>query len=183
MTFLAASRRVNRVLRDCEARLTELNLSVPGDIADLTRYLSRRTGRLIHLMPMEFRTPPLSGMWLALPAVDLVIYESDTTRTHQEHIIAHELAHIICGHNGRVPLDEDTARRLFPSLNPALVRDMLNRTEYADDHEMEAEVMASLILGQAQVPEARDAANPPPGTETALGRLERSFTLASSDGR
>jgi hypothetical protein len=57
----------------------------------LVEHLSRRRDRLIHLVPMPMGGDRPSGIWLALAALDVVVYEADTSRTHQEHIIAHEL--------------------------------------------------------------------------------------------
>jgi hypothetical protein len=58
---------------------------------------------------------------------------------------------------------------------------MLNRAEYSDDNELEAEVMASLILRQKHTRQPAGAPEAPPGSEAVLARLERSFSLASSD--
>ncbi|MFD0415283.1 hypothetical protein [Streptomyces sp. NPDC127108] len=100
-----------------------------------------------------------------MDSADFIIFEAKTTRPHQEHIIAHELAHIICGHRSSSPLDEATARLMFPDLNPALVRDMLARTEYSEIQEQEAEMTASLIIATRI-----DRATPPlPSAQGTLG--------------
>ncbi|MET8183986.1 hypothetical protein [Streptomyces sp. NPDC005336] len=102
---------------------------------------------------------------MALDTADLIIFEANTTRPHQDHIVAHELAHMICGHRDSTSLDAATAQLIFPNLNPAFVRDMLQRKNYSDTQEREAELMATLILT------ARDEgpANLPPHPLGALG--------------
>ncbi|EWC62361.1 Cinorf13 protein [Actinokineospora spheciospongiae] len=169
--------RVTRFLRDCQARLSALDLPEVDSIAALIEALSRRTGRPIQLVPMALAASPCSGLWLAVAGTDLIVYEAGTTVPHQEHIIAHELAHIVCGHRSTGPVDDETSRLLFPDLDPLLVRDMLARAEYSDDHELEAEVMASLILLRIRSFSARRG---PAGSGPAavLARLERSFAPA-----
>lgn len=112
-----------------------------------------------------------SGIWLALAAMDVVVYEADTSRTHQEHIIAHELAHIVFGYASSSPVDDSALSLLFPDLDPGLVRDMLNRAEYCDAHELEAEVMASVILRRMNPRQAETGTH-----EDMLTRLERFFS-------
>ncbi|WP_026423322.1 hypothetical protein [Actinokineospora inagensis] len=165
------TKEVSRALRHCADRLAELDVPTGTDVAGVARLLGARTGRLVHLAAVPMTSGAPSGMWLALPAIDLVVYDAGTTRSHQEHIIAHELAHLAFGHRGTEPVDDTTARLLFPTLDPRLVRDMLSRADYSDRCELEAEVMASLLLRNAHTGGDTRA------DDTVLGRLERSFTL------
>ncbi|MEU6070684.1 hypothetical protein ABZ864_41150 [Streptomyces sp. NPDC047082] len=89
---------------------------------------------------------------------DFVIYEARTTRAHQEHIIAHELAHILCGHQAMDNADNTVLRQLFPDIAPEVVRRVLQRTRYSDSNEQEAEIMASLLLARDRQP----SDSPPP---------------------
>ncbi|WP_189958920.1 hypothetical protein [Streptomyces alanosinicus] len=173
----ADARAIRQLLRACETRFTDWEVPTPFTITRLVEHLSDRRNRLIHLIPTELGADRPSGIWLALPALDVVIYESRTSRTHQEHIIAHELAHMLCEHTQEAPLDRDTAGRLFPGLDPRLVQQMMGRTKYPDGDELEAEVMASVIL-------CRMNSRPPSGTSVPdsdsrgiLHRLERSFSI------
>jgi len=152
-------------------------MPAPFDITALVEHLSRRRCRPIHLVPLALGATQPSGFSLLLPAMDVVIYEADTGRTHQEHIIAHELAHIMCGHTSTTPVDEEVARLLFPNLDPGLVRDMLNRADCGDELELEAEIMASVILRRMHVrPERAAAPAPSPGAREVLDRLAKSFS-------
>lgn len=62
---------------------------------------------------------------------------------HQNHILAHEISHIICDHPGSLELDQDTLRAI--GFDPTLVQRMSGRTSYTSEDEREAEVMASVI--------------------------------------
>jgi hypothetical protein len=170
------TRDIRRLLRRCESRFTEWRLPTPSDITTLIQFLSRRRGRPIHLIPMALGAAQPSGMSLILPAMDVVVYEAETGRTHQEHIIAHELAHIMCGHAGTASVEDEVARLLFPDLDPGLVRDMLNRADYGDEHELEAEIMASVILRRMNTRPERAGPTPSAEVQEVLDRLEKSFS-------
>jgi hypothetical protein len=165
--------------RDCERRLAEIGVvsghdgaAGASDVADATgaagitaacEQVGRRRGRAIRLVPMELEEPLLHGLWIALPDTDVIVYRANTSGPHQEHIIAHELSHIICEHDfGALP-GPPVPAHLFPDADPDLVRRSLKRSAYDDRAEQEAEMMASLILARA-----RRGTAPAPGDATAL---------------
>jgi hypothetical protein len=99
-------------------------------------------------------------MWISTNMGDFVIYEARTTRAHQEHIIAHELAHILCGHWAVDDAENNVLRQLFPDIAPEVVRRVLLRTRYSDVNEQEAEMMASLLLARGRQRQPSDTAPP-----------------------
>jgi hypothetical protein len=133
----------------CSRRLRELNLDGAIRIETLCERLAMTRGRPINLEAVAFSKPGPCGVWIALDRADYILYEVNTSRPHQEHIIAHEMAHMICGHKDAEPLDETVIRSLFPDIDPAVIRSMLLRVGYSDRHEREAEIMASILLSNA----------------------------------
>lgn len=126
------------------ALLRELPLPEPFDVHALCEQVAERRGRPIRLLPMRGLTG-ICGLWIATDHTDLIFHESETTRPHQEHIILHELAHLLCDH---YPASLDPAERaalLLPDLDPAMVRRVLGRAGYSSTEEREAELLASLI--------------------------------------
>lgn len=111
------------------------------------------------------------GLWISAAERDYLIYERNTSPLHQEHIILHELSHLLCGHTGTATLTEEHARLLFPALDPGMVGRVLGRTGYSTEEEQEAELLASMILRTVQrnrtVPAIPDEA-----TAENLRRLE-----------
>jgi hypothetical protein len=105
--------------------------------------IAARRGRPIRLIPMAGLTG-VCGLWIATDATDLICYERDTTRPHQDHIILHELSHLLCEH---FPVGLPAA--LLPDLDPAMVRAVLGRAGYSTAEEREAETLASLIRQRA----------------------------------
>ncbi|MEU1802430.1 toxin [Streptomyces sp. NPDC019937] len=133
-------------LRKAGARLiAELDLPEVADVAELCRCLGEIRARPITLVPMRIPPSHPCGMWVAARDEDLIFCDANTTSVHQEHIVLHELGHIICRHRGAGGLDEAGSRLLFPNLDPDLVRDMLLRATYDDVQEQEAEIIAYLL--------------------------------------
>jgi hypothetical protein len=176
-------RRHLRRLREMNARrIAELDLPCPCDLPTLCRQLGEQRNRPITLVPMPIPAPHPCGMWAAVQDQDLIFFDSNTTSAHQEHIILHELGHIICRHRGGDLLGDESVKRLFPNLDPEVVRGMLARAGYDDVDEQEAEIIAYLLRERMGGSAGRPAPERPEG-EDALSRVERTLTLPSgSDG-
>lgn len=142
-----------RALRQrCESRLENLDVPVPFDSAIFCRTVEAERGRSIILSPIASRNGPC-GLWIAGRDCDFIFYEAETSRLHQDHIILHELSHIICGHQP-VPLAEtEYLQLLCPSLSPEIFRHVLRRMSYSAEEDREAEMLASLVLLQASAKE------------------------------
>jgi hypothetical protein len=162
-----------RLVQDCERRLDALHLPPSASMTALCDHISGSRGRPVCLVSVDLGGARPSGLWLAAPEADLIAYDATTSRLHQRHIIAHELAHIICDHRAVEPIDDDTARVLFPDLDPQLVRESLRRTSYSDVQEMEAEITASLILASVARSATHDSSDP-------IGALYRVLGLRPS---
>ncbi|MGD3105477.1 toxin [Streptomyces sp. YGL11-2] len=178
--------RLKRLRKAGAQRIAELDLPEVSDVAELCRHLSEIRDRPITLVPMQMPASHPCGMWVAARDEDLIFYDANTTSAHQEHIILHELGHIICCHRGAGWLDEASARLLFPNLDPDLVRDMLLRATYDDVQEQEAEIIAYLLsqrVGSTAerhgAPVAGDAGRPrdaaDAGKTAMLSRIERTL--------
>jgi Zn-dependent peptidase ImmA (M78 family) len=177
-------RKDQRRLREtCESRLGEIGLPIDCDIDSLCERISQQRGRPIHRIPIPMRSNHPCGFWVATEHADFILYEANTSKAHQEHIIVHELAHIICCHRGSVTIDDASAELLFPDLDPGLVRDMLRRSGYSDNQEREAEILASMILERVnRHPRTPDPATDADNTEELM-RIERALTYRTSRSR
>ncbi|KIZ16629.1 hypothetical protein SNA_16435 [Streptomyces natalensis ATCC 27448] len=176
-------RRVNRtqrkrsaqLLENCQQQLASLRLPGAFDTRMLCEHIGRQRGHPIHLIPMVMQASDPCGLWIATNDADYIIYEANTSKLHQEHIIAHELAHMICCHRGTGELDKASMNQLFPDLNPELLRDIFGRTTYSDRQEEEAEIMASLILERANRRPPGTTWKVPPEAAETVARIERSL--------
>jgi hypothetical protein len=145
----AASVGDRELRRRCQRVVDQLELPDPFDIRTLVDELGQRRGRAIHLISMSVPMGPVCGVWLSTSDFDAICYEAGTSPLHQEHIIAHELGHLLSAHEAPAslsdPLSDDVARVLLPDLDPALIQRALNRSNYSTAEEREAEMIASLI--------------------------------------
>jgi hypothetical protein len=171
--------QLKQVRRRCEAKLLELGLTAPFDVYAFCRSLGARRGRPIHLRPVSAPTGPC-GLWIARPGADYIFYEEQTSRLHQEHIILHELAHLIWEHGPTPVLDHEVAR-LLPDLDPQMLRRILGRTRYSALEEQHAEVLASLILQWANRRSPEPTWEIPLEASAIVGRLGRSLERLPAD--
>jgi hypothetical protein len=128
-----------------------LELPVPFDAARFIGALAARRGRPIQLVPVVGRPQLPCGLLVTTDSADCIVYAADTTELHQQHILLHEAAHLICGHHESAPTAAAAARLLLPNLSSALVGRVLGRTVYSEPQEREAELLGSLILHRAQL--------------------------------
>jgi hypothetical protein len=161
--------------RRCEKIVADLGLPDAIDVRELCDVLAERQGRPIHLIGEHLPPDSPCGLAVHTERFDAIFYEADTSRLHQEHIIRHELGHLICGHLTAPVLDTETSRLLLPNLDPSLVRAVLGRTNYSEIEEKEAELIASLLLRRSVL--ARADRTPPDdaGSSPVLGRLHHTL--------
>lgn len=171
--------QLKQVRQRCEAKLLELGLSAPFDVHAFCRSLGAQRGRPIYLRPVSAPTGPC-GLWIERLGADYVFYEEQTSRLHQEHIILHELAHLIWEHRPTPVLDHEVAR-LLPDLDPQMLRRILARTRYSALEEQHAEVLASLILQWANRRSPEPSWRVPPEASGVVGRLGRSLERPPAD--
>lgn len=126
------------------ALLRDLPLPAPFDVHALCARVAERRGRPIRLIPMSGLTG-VCGLWIGTDTADLIFHESATTPPHREHIILHELAHLLCDHYPVSARPAEVAAMLLPGLDPNMVRRVLGRAGYSTAEEREAETLASLI--------------------------------------
>ncbi|RCG28228.1 hypothetical protein DQ384_24150 [Sphaerisporangium album] len=139
--------RERALRRQCRRLLRELDIRPPLDVRELCRRLAERRGRDIRLVSYPIGTPGPFGLWFMTDTTDFIYYQQATTPPHQDHIVLHEIGHIIADH----PCDEAVAddEALTPEI-PAGGR-VLRRTCYDTKYEREAELIATIILEWASV--------------------------------
>ncbi|MED7948974.1 ParH-like protein [Streptomyces sp. BE20] len=145
----------------CRGIAESIPLPEPFGITALTESLTRLRGRPIELMPLSGPAPSPCGVLISTDRADYIGYAVDTTALHQQHIVLHEIGHLLCAHTGGAGLSTVVSRVLTPQLPDELVRRVLGRSVYTERQEQEAELVASLTLHRAlQRPRS-----------TAIGRL------------
>ena len=123
-----------KLRKRCRTLLRELDVRPPLDVRELCARLARQRGRPIRLVDHPIKVPGPFGLWFMTESMDVIFYQQQTTRPHQDHIILHEIGHIIAEH----PSDEGADQPL-------------RRTCYDSAYEREAELIATFILEWASV--------------------------------
>ncbi|WP_326650516.1 MULTISPECIES: hypothetical protein [unclassified Streptomyces] len=125
---------------------------------ELLPVAERLSGYPIRLAPAPADSEEgVCGLWIRMEGVDYVFVHEDTSRAHQDHIVAHEMGHILRNHRGSPILSQSkpVTDRLVPTLDPAVVKMMLGRTSYEHQDEKEAELIGTYLQRHVHRPGAR----------------------------
>ncbi|WP_435285804.1 hypothetical protein [Streptomyces bacillaris] len=138
---------------------------------ELCKALSRRRGRPLYLREAPLPKPGPTGMWVEYDDYDVILYQQETTRLHQDHIKLHEIGHIL------VAEAEDTEQALaeaaeqppvldpeeesavlvegwaamLPVFDPKTIKRVARRCSYDDGEECSVELAATIVLEWASV--------------------------------
>lgn len=138
-----------RLRKRCWDLVCQLALPAPFSVSALCDSISAQRGRTLYLHPLEKPEGVLDmpcGMWVATDVADHVFFEQQTSTFHQEHIILHELAHMICGHTIDLLDDDFDPAAIGEEGGEEVARQALLRASYNTEQEQEAELVATLIL-------------------------------------
>lgn len=122
-------------LRDARLRahsrhlLRRLEPPFPFSVTTLCEQLGELRGTPVRLLPWELPADGPFGMLISRDTEDVIIYQANTTKAHQAHIILHEIGHLI---------SYDLAGERPEPLSM--------RTCYSPAEERDAEVVASTIM-------------------------------------
>ena len=137
----------------CRRTLRSLDIRPPLRVPVLCERLGAQRGRPIRLVPYPLPVPGPSGLWLAAPTADYLLYQQHTSIAHQDHIVLHEVGHIIAEHES-LPLHEQSWSALDADTLRTAIGNALHRTRYDTEREREAETVATIILEWACVLDA-----------------------------
>jgi hypothetical protein len=164
------------------AKLRELNLELPSPFSAeaLCARVSEQRGRpiLIQEVPALDADTPCS-LWIETTDADHFLVARGATKSHREHIVLHELAHVLYDHQG--VLGESHLHLSMPNLSPTLIARMLphghapkeagetpfrqrpvikrvlGRGSYGPHEEQVAETWASVLMEQVNREQERRA--------------------------
>lgn len=178
----------NRALQaSCSAHVEYLDrmlhLSEIRDIRTLCTAVGILRERPIRIEALPLK-PPQSGLWIAGAQRDYIFYARDASPLHCEHIVLHELAHLLRNHP---PLLDEEAESLqlswFPLVDIDAIREALDtalsRSRYGVVQEREAELLATLL--EQRWRERRDERGAPANTDASLPALRWLRALEGAD--
>lgn len=146
MTFDAAR------ARETAAR-AHIALRDPVSLESIHRHLEQQRQRKIVIKPIEtVPTDKVCGLWFGLDHMDLILHAPGESEIHRQQIILHEFAHMILLHELET-VSPDYARKFFPDLDTDRVVKALKRTDFQDEFEVAAELLAdrmSALIRESQ---------------------------------
>jgi hypothetical protein len=134
--------------RKCTAILRDLGVHQSLSLDAIRERVEELRGRPLILkeLPEQAAVAGACGLWLGTDHADYVFYEAHTAPLHREHIILHEIGHVLCDHHRGITVQGDELTgQLLSGLKPHLVKRLMARTSYTTAEEQEAEMIASLI--------------------------------------
>lgn len=144
---------------ECEERLAELEhlIPTPWDAEEFLRRLGKARGRDIVFRTVEADPDAPCGVYMAVGNIDTLIVPAQTDPYHRDHVLAHEIAHMLFDFQSNPNdgeespdassvIDQEYARSLFPDIPPELIKALLGRRGYGNRVERRAEVFAELLL-------------------------------------
>ncbi len=148
------TREYKDLWRQCEARLGALGFTLTANGHEFCEALGTHRKRPIILQALDLQTVQagLTGLWVATEDEDYVLYESGTDPEHQNHIILHEVGHIVCGHQPESITQAELLAYLLDGLDAEFIRGVLHRGGYSSKAELEAEVFASVLQARSVSP-------------------------------
>jgi hypothetical protein len=139
--------------------LQDLEVEPPLDVTALARLIGEYRGREIRLVAWPIKT---FGYSFRADGYDVIVYQKNTSKPHQDHIICHELGHCICGHLDpesdvywEDPTEDDEeadVEEVAPHLPFEGVPRRLRRSCYDSPHERAVELIANTFMEWAYVP-------------------------------
>jgi len=129
MTDSAPAKAMSRKnYRSLETKITALlgdvGIPRPWSVESFCERLGEFRGRPIELLPVDMPGGGPDGVWIALPSVDVIVFDRRTSDLHREHIICHELGHVLLCHRG-----DTGAEVVVPDLEAQLIRAMRRASE------------------------------------------------------
>ncbi|WP_189268301.1 hypothetical protein [Streptomyces fuscichromogenes] len=115
--------------------LEGLALPDPFDTETFLALLAERRGRPIQVLPVTVDVGVPCGLLVTTDHADYILCTPGTSALHRQHILVHEAAHLLCGHDRSPAPEAPGVRALLPGLSPDLVRRVLGRTVYAESAE------------------------------------------------
>lgn len=128
--------------------LCEVGAPGPFDLETFCQRLATVRGRPLTLLPFTAASPDdPTGVWLSTQRADFVFFEQATSPLHRDHIVLHELGHLLCAHEARYDEALQYLARLLPDVEPETLSNVLalRRGGYTVDEEREAETFARVV--------------------------------------
>ena len=135
--------------RASEAIVDRLELPRPFTARAFCETVAASRDRPVYLYPHAFTDGGVSGLCVSTEHADHIFHETRTTALHQEHIVLHELGHLVWGHTRVLP--EADRWLSLPNLDATRILGILGRSAHCGEEEQAAELFAELVLHRVRL--------------------------------
>jgi hypothetical protein len=143
-----------------QAAEDRLKLTEPVSLASIQAHLEAERGRPIVIQPIDNTpTDKVCGLWFGLDNLDLILHAKAASEVHRKQIVLHEFAHMIFRHE-QEELTPDYAKVFFPDLDPDRVISALKRTDFFNEIEVAAELLADRLAARIRRSQRRAGGQP-----------------------
>jgi hypothetical protein len=134
-------------IHSCRKFVRSLHLEPYATAYELCDQMSSLRARPIRVVEWRLPIPGPMGVWVSRPQDDVVVVQELATGSHRDHIVLHELGHILCEHEGESLPEYEPALPLLSNTAPggAVLR---LRSAYDSAAEREAELLAAAFAEQ-----------------------------------
>lgn len=137
-----------------------LRLREPVSLGSIHRHLESERNRQIVIKPIDNTpTDKVCGLWFGLDDMDLILHAQAASEVHRQQIVLHEFAHMILRHD-QEEVTHDYARVFFPDVDPERVITALKRTDFFDEFEVTAELLADRLAARIRNAQERSGGQP-----------------------
>ncbi|MEU7140295.1 hypothetical protein ABZ942_12660 [Nocardia sp. NPDC046473] len=140
-----------------ERAIAGLTLRRPWSIERFIEELSLQRDRPIEIVDGlgEYESQDFSGIWIPLPGKDHIRVRSEISPVEREGIIAHEIGHIVLGHEISPEQRLEYYRRTTPSIPDVVIQRLMTQQACLRSHfdtplERQAEWFATLLMQAAE---------------------------------
>src|SRR5262249_28740770 len=127
-------------IKACRRYVRSLRLDPYASAYELCDQMSSMRPRPIRIIEWPLPIPGPMGVWIARELDDVVVVQEMATGRHRDHMVLHELAHIVCEHEGEQL--EELASSPFSMPVDGTAAPLRFRSAYDSACEREAELLA-----------------------------------------
>jgi len=113
----------------------------PWSVDELCRRLAEQRGRVMLVHSLELPSLPF-GLWYDDGKRDHIIYRAELTGYHRDHVILHEICHMLARHN-TLASSSDAGSSNGDTFE---LLEQVARNRHSDSQEELAEIFASMVL-------------------------------------
>jgi hypothetical protein len=137
-----------------------LNLPNPVSLGSIHSHLEKLRGRTIKIKAMKGTpTDTVCGLWFGLDNLDVIFHAPAASAVHRQQIILHEFAHMILRHEEET-VSTAYAQTFFPNLDPDSVVTAMKRSDFLDEFEVTAEILADRLAARIRRSHVSPTAQP-----------------------